>query len=119
MRPVILYDDDEQPIKLPMERIVCPTCRGEGKIVNPAIDGHGIPADDECWDDDDFREGYFGGRYDVICPECDGRNVIDIVDEDALIATDPELYRRYVDAWSQRRSDEAAEEMERRYCGGW
>lgn len=118
MRPVILYDDDEQPIKLPMERIVCPTCRGEGKIVNPAIDGHGIPADDECWDDDDFREGYFGGRYDITCPECDGRNVIDIVDEEALY-TDPELFERWRKASEDAWRDEQAEQMERRYCGGW
>lgn len=76
-----VYDDAGEPIRLPTIKEVCPRCHGNGKHINPSIDGHGIPADDECWDDDDFREMYFGGGYDVTCEECGGANVVDVIDE--------------------------------------
>ncbi len=67
-------------IQLPIKRIVCPRCNGEGKHVNPSIDGHGLTAED--LQDDDFRESYFSGVYDVRCEECKGNNVIDEIDHD-------------------------------------
>lgn len=65
--------------EVPSVREVCGCCDGEGTIVDPAIDGHGISAEE--WDnewDDESREAYFAGRYDVTCPECKGRNVVEV-----------------------------------------
>ena len=53
---------------------VCETCGGKGKHVNPAIDGHGISAE-EMHEDPDFAEDYFSGVYDVPCEECGGRGL--------------------------------------------
>ena len=114
-----LYDDDGESIRLPTRREVCRRCNGDGTIVNPAIDGNGISTDDECWQDDDFREGYLGGRYDITCPECQGRNVVDVVDEELLLADDPALHERWVRAEIEEASSREAEAMERRYCDGW
>jgi hypothetical protein len=76
----ILYRDDEE-IELPTIKEVCPTCRGTGKHVNPSIDAHGI-SPKEFHEDPSFAEDYFRGAYDVVCYECGGNNVIDVVDRE-------------------------------------
>jgi hypothetical protein len=93
---IIVWDDDGEPVRLPSIKVVCPRCDGEGKHMNPSIDGHGISGDDECWDDDDFREGYFGGRYDVTCYECKGANVVDEIDEEACTPAQLELWEKHL-----------------------
>ena len=70
----------ETTIMLPVKKEVCPRCRGEGKHVNPAVDGNGI-SPEEFINDPDFEEAYFSGVYDVVCEECGGENVIDVIDE--------------------------------------
>lgn len=75
----------EIEIELPAKWEVCDRCDGEGKHVNPAIDGNGISRED--FDQDpDFEEAYFAGRYDVTCEECKGRTTILVVDEQACKA---------------------------------
>lgn len=88
------YDDEGEPLDLGRftHKIVCPRCRGNGFHVNPSVDGPGISTDDECWQDDDFREMYLGGGYDVACHECDGRNVIDELDWERIERDEPELF---------------------------
>lgn len=58
---------------------VCPTCDGHGTVTNPNIDCGGLSADD-FYDDPDFADDYFGGRYDIQCPECKGKNVVPMPD---------------------------------------
>lgn len=67
--------------QLECHKIVCPQCDGEGKTTNPAIDGNGI-SPDEFYEDPDFEEGYFSGRYDIRCILCNGSNVINEFVED-------------------------------------
>ena len=55
---------------------VCPRCRGEGGYVNPAIDGHGITADEMEDLGEDFRDLYTTGFYDILCELCRGRRVV-------------------------------------------
>ncbi len=62
---------------------VCPVCDGEGKVVNPSIDGSGITAsemDEILHDDPDFMDNYMGGLYDVTCSCCKGQRVVLIGD---------------------------------------
>lgn len=114
---VFLYygeDEDGEPFKVPGCYEVCPRCHGSGTHVNPSIDGHGISGDDECWDDDDFREMYFGGGYDVSCEECGGKNVVLVVDEDRCTAEQLSHYGEHMTAaWE----DDALARMERKYGG--
>ena len=86
------YDVERE---LPAKYEVCPRCRGAGKHTNPNIDGNGITASEWAEWDDDEREGYFTGRYDVTCHECGGLRVVLVVDEDAC---DPGLLDAYRDA---------------------
>lgn len=69
----------EIEIELPAKFEVCSRCAGEGKHVNPAIDGNGI-AQDDFDADPDFEEGYFSGRYDITCERCEGKRVELVVD---------------------------------------
>lgn len=69
----------EIEIELPAKWEVCSRCDGEGKHVDPAIDGNGI-SQEQFDGDPDFEEAYFGGRYDVKCEECQGRTTILVVD---------------------------------------
>lgn len=55
---------------------VCPRCKGEGVHTNPAIDGHGITAEEMNELGDDFREDYIAGVYDVPCECCHGKRVV-------------------------------------------
>jgi len=60
-----------------MDYVACPTCRGSGTHVNPAVDGNGLTAEDiDELGGDDFMEDYLGGVYDVICDECRGLRVV-------------------------------------------
>lgn len=78
-------------IELPAINIVCPLCSGKGKHVNPAIDGNGLSQED--FDNDpDFAESYFSGVYDVTCYECNGNNVVSVVDEKRLTKREKILY---------------------------
>lgn len=81
----------------PTRMIVCPTCRGRGRHVNPAIDSHGISSEDEAWHDEEFWSGYYSGAYDVSCHECGGRNVVEEPDEERMTAEQMSEWIAYVE----------------------
>ncbi len=72
-------------VSFPCNNIVCPECAGEGKYVNPAVDGNGISGEEfySEWSEED-RENYMSGVYDVVCKECKGNKVIPEIDEENL-----------------------------------
>jgi len=105
------HEEGGYDVPLPTAMEVCPTCRGRGRHVNRAIDGNGITAD-EWWNewDDESREMYLTGGYDVVCEECDGQNVVEVVDEDAC---SPELLAAWQDEEMAMAEMRATERMER------
>lgn len=56
---------------VPYKRDNCWQCNGKGTMVNPSIDAGGLTCDD-FYEDPDFEEAYFSGRYDVTCSACNG-----------------------------------------------
>lgn len=66
------------------EFIVCQRCEGHGTHVDPNVDGSGLTPDDLA--DEDFREEYFRGDYDVKCFRCDGERVVPRIHFDMLSA---------------------------------
>lgn len=87
---------------LPLVYAVCDLCQGRGKCVDPEIDAGGLTSAD--FDENpDLRTAYFGGRYDITCPECRGRRVT--VDNDAVLASLPESTR--AELAELQRDDEA------------
>ncbi len=116
MRKTIeLYDGYELPAKYE----VCWRCEGEGKHVNPAIDGNGLTASDIQeleYDDPEFLDNYMGGMYDVACHECKGQRVVLVVDEDQCTPEELEEYRAY----EQDKYEAAAMyRAEMRVCGDY
>lgn len=83
------YDDEGDEIEgeLPAKHEVCGRCEGHGAHLRPAIGEYAYTREefDEAFDDDESREQYFkrGGIYDVVCEDCQGRNVVLVVDEKA------------------------------------
>ena len=55
---------------------VCSTCNGRGTHVNPSIDSGGITASEWAEWDEEEREHYWSGSYDVSCYQCHGEKVI-------------------------------------------
>ena len=94
------YEDDdgeEITIDLPGTYEVCHRCRGKGTHVNPSIDGHGISAEEWAneWDQED-RETYLSGGYDVTCEACGGLRVEWIVDVEAMPKDLRERYKEWL-----------------------
>lgn len=107
------YPDGIRMVELPAHYEVCDRCRGEGTHVNPSIDGHGLGPED--FEDEDFREGYFSGRYDVVCEECGGKRVVLVEDDvETFNAEQKADYALLQEQWEQEAADRRESEMERR-----
>ncbi len=103
---VIIYDADndiEEEVTVPWKYEVCPTCKGKGKHVNPAIDCCGLTEDD-FGADPDLYEAYQSSLYDVSCYGCEGKRVVPVLDRDK---TDPQI----VKLLDKREAEECAYEM--------
>jgi hypothetical protein len=113
---VELLDDEtaEYEAELPVEFEVCDRCRGKGTHTNPNIDGHGISAEE--WDrdwDDESREMYMSGGYDVTCEACHGERVVPVVVEERC---DPKVLEHYHNQLKAEYESRLEEASERRYC---
>jgi len=86
---------------IPSKFEVCGTCLGAGTHVNPSIDAHGITSEE--WEndwDEESREAYRSGGYDVTCSECNGLRVVPVPDESRAT---PEAMK----AWEEIVKDDA------------
>ena len=107
----------ETNVYLPTHKGVCPNCGGHGthdrndlemsEIVNSWID------DGEYERVEEYMEGK-DNSFTVICEECNGNNVIDVVDFEYFEANYPKDYRNYC-AWMDAERESAYySAMERR-----
>lgn len=107
---ITLLDADDEgetiEVRFPARYEVCHRCHGTGTHVNPAIDGHGITAEEMDELGDDFRDDYMAGVYNVPCHECDGVRVVPVLAEDLM---EPEelahYYRLMQEAWESHAAD--------------
>lgn len=85
-RLIATDDGAELELAVPFKWVICGRCNGNGTHTNPSIDGHGITADE--WNgpdwDDESREAYLDGSYDVQCSECNGSGKVQEQDYDSL-----------------------------------
>lgn len=98
-----IYTEDggSMEVRLPSIRIVCPNCDGGGS--QDCFGRNGVP--NRWFDEPDFAEDYASGMYSVPCEECRGRNVVDVINYDAL---DPEM-RKLVEWHEEQRANYEAE----------
>jgi len=110
------YNDDDEMIveTLPAKFEVCHECEGHGYVLNPSMRGHCYSAEEfhDTFHDEDDRAEYFkrGGRYDVVYPCCNGKNVVKVIDEEACNAK-PEL-KAIMKAYHARRGELFRERQE-------
>ena len=60
------------------ERIVCPTCNGEGHHFRGDLDENDMVQSFNEDGDDDGYEAYRNGAFDETCIKCNGKNVVDV-----------------------------------------
>jgi hypothetical protein len=82
----------EVELDAPAHWEICSRCSGNGTHVNPNIDGNGITSSEWAEWDEDEREGYFSGRYDVQCEDCSGSGKILEIDHERFEAQHPAAY---------------------------
>lgn len=75
--------DGEKFVSLPNQKKVCPLCFGNGTVLKDGLRGHAFNESDRDEMGLDFNEvmsDMRSGKYDVVCPDCKGNNVINIPD---------------------------------------
>lgn len=121
---VTIYDedDDEHVHELPAKMEVCGRCDGHGTHLREGMEGHAYTSEEfEQEFDDEMREEYFkrGGIYDQVCGDCHGKNVVAVIDEDAVrrMSGGPEILAALEERDEARARDNAEAAYERRWCG--
>jgi len=95
---IILYKEDGTEVELPVKFELCSRCEGKGTHVNPAVDGNGITGEEWANDwDEDSREMYMTGGYDVSCYACHGKRVVPVADRERMSDDDWREYMAQLD----------------------
>jgi hypothetical protein len=107
-------DEGEEELELPATYCVCPTCRGKGEHMNPAIDAGGIfERHEDDYDPETGEDRYARGDYSVPCWTCHGKRVVPELDRKNV---DDEVLAR-VEAWEQAEADFRTVQLAERKAG--
>lgn len=113
---------EEVTVTFPTYKEVCHECDGHGTHLCEGMKGAAYTAEEfaESFDDED-RQEYFrhGGKYDVTCTVCHGKNVVDEIDEEQC-QNNPELkeaLEAYYENEAAKAQDRQNDMWERRFCG--
>jgi len=100
-------------VAVPAKWVICPCCEGSGQVENAAFSS-GFTSSEWADEDDDFKENYLSGGYDVACRECDATGKVAAPDMEQL--TYPQKRLLATERSFQRQSAEFAREcaIERR-----
>lgn len=117
-------EGEAETMDLPSIMEVCCDCEGHGSVLCDGMRGHAYSAEEfyESFDDEEDREAYFtrGGKYDVQCSTCKGKNVVPVVDEEHLTPEQKVFYKLYEEAQERRARYDAEDRATRRMeSGGW
>lgn len=108
-------DGEEVEVDLPAKNEVCDRCEGHGTHLNPSIGEYGYSREEfeESFDEEE-REEYFkrGGRYDVICEVCHGKNVVLLIDEEWIDKNGSLEEKTALEAYNEKLEEDAAYERE-------
>lgn len=116
MLMTVSYEADGEEVSLwvPSRFEVCEECEGRGKVDHPAF-SNGFTME-ELDEDPDFREDYFRGHYDVVCPGCRGERVVMVPDvsqcsynQKRHLVEARRVERAEADYWRLARAEEEAE----------
>jgi hypothetical protein len=111
----IRVGDELQEISVPTRWEICERCEGNGKH-DPESFSNGFTESEfyDLFDDEEEREAYFNGRYDVPCRECAKSGKVRVPNLDSFTDEQREGYER---ALEERAAYERECAAERRYLG--
>ena len=110
-------DGTEITVQLPAHWVICGTCDGDGK--SSAHLG-AFTQDEWAQEDDDFKQDYLDGVYDLPCPECGGSGKVMEIEREACTSPEQVEALEYLDVIAQLEADEASERrMMARMSGDW
>jgi hypothetical protein len=76
--------DAEIEVEFPAKWEICQRCEGDGHHSNPSIDGNGITSSEWAEWDDEEKDTYMSGGYDIPCEaKCSGGKAL-VVDTENL-----------------------------------
>lgn len=84
---IYFVDSNGDDVKITAHNEICPRCKGNGKHSSL-----GLITSEEFneWSPEE-QEDYLNGKYDIVCENCKGENVVKVPNEN-----DP-LYQEYLD----------------------
>ena len=106
--------DDDPDFRVATQMEVCPTCQGTGTtwLGRPRWDAVSFTQSDVEQMDPEEWEGWVNGDYNSTCPECNGQNVVMVLNREL---TPPE----YVNSWDEWEADEITDRQIRQAEMGW
>jgi hypothetical protein len=97
-------------LEVPAKRVVCSRCNGTGRH-DPEAWSNGLSQEFLDERDEEWHEDYMAGKFDVVCTECKGQNVVDAIDWDSCT---PEQQKAADDHYQELANSRAEAEAERR-----
>jgi len=90
-------------ISLNCQRVVCPTCNGNGSHFRNDLDENNMinSINDDC--DEDSFNAYLNGAFDQTCTECNGQNVVDYPNWSIA----PDWIQKCVNDWEEEERHDA------------
>lgn len=110
---------DEVEISLPARYEVCSRCNGRGSHDPESwSDGFTESEFSETFPEEEDRDAYFSGAYDVQCTVCNGKRVELVVDREAAERDCPELLKIWDENAKEEAREDAADRATRRMESG-
>lgn len=109
---ITVLDDEtaDVEVRLPARHDVCPRCEGRGTHDHPAF-ANGITSSE--WNgpdwDEESRERYMSGGYDVRCSTCDGKRVVLVPDDEQMSVEQKAQWEAHCALEAELARDEAME----------
>lgn len=111
-REVLMVEShDGEQLEIPAKYALCDTCEGSGMMENPAF-SNGITSSEWGDMDEESRDTYMSGGYDVPCDCCGGKRVVLVVDAERLTYSHRRVlvFKRQMDRAEREVCAEAAAE---------
>jgi hypothetical protein len=110
--------DTEMEVEFPAKWDICQRCEGDGHHSNPSIDGNGITSSEWAEWDEEEKDCYMSGGYDVACEaKCTNGKAL-VVDTEQLTPEQKEEYAQYCEQQDDLRQSEAEDRHTRRMESG-